>query len=139
MLKYFISYIVLYSSFIGAQIISPVTISVESEISARAGEVIDVHVDANMEDEWKIYSIYKIVEGPLPTEVSLSGEAVGMTGLVIEPKPTEEFDPGFDLTSFYHRGNTRFTIPVRLKRNLDPGNYYLEVSMYFQVCNNRLL
>ena len=138
MLKYFISYIVLYSSFIGAQIVSPVTISVELEISARAGEVIDVHVDANMDDEWKIYSIYKIVEGPLPTEVSLSGEAVGMTGLVIEPKPTEEFDPGFDLTSFYHRGNTRFTIPVRLKRNLDPGNYDLEVSMYFQVCNNRL-
>ena len=93
MLKYFISYIVLYSSFIGAQIVSPVTISVESEISARAGEVIDVHVDANMDDEWKIYSIYKIVEGPLPTEVSLSGEAVGMTGLVIEPKPTEECSP----------------------------------------------
>ena len=138
MLKYFISYLVFYSSFIGAQIVSPVTISVEEKISARAGEVIDVHIDANMDDEWKIYSIYKIVDGPLPTEVSLSGEAVGMTGLVIEPKPTEEFDPGFDLTSFYHRGNTRFTIPVRLKRNLDPGNYDLEVSMYFQVCNNRL-
>ena len=138
MLKYFISYLVFYSSFIGAQIVSPVTISVEEKISARAGEVIDVHIDANMDDEWKIYSIYKIVDGPLPTEVSLSGEAVGMTGLVIEPKPTEEFDTGFDLTSFYHRGNTRFTIPVRLKRNLDPGNYDLEVSMYFQVCNNRL-
>ena len=138
MLKYFISYLVFYSSFIGAQIVSPVTISVGEKISARAGEVIDVHIDANMDDEWKIYSIYKIVDGPLPTEVSLSGEAVGMTGLVIEPKPTEEFDPGFDLTSFYHSGNTRFTIPVRLKRNLDPGNYDLEVSMYFQVCNNRL-
>ena len=138
MLKYFSSYLFLYSSLIWAQIVSPVTISLESEISARAGEVINIHIDANMDNQWKIYSIYKIVDGPLPTEISVSGHAIGMTGLVVEPEPIQEFDPGFDLISFYHSGDTRFTIPIRLKRNIDPGNYDLMVSMYFQVCNKRL-
>ena len=138
MLKYFISYLFIYSGFIWAQIVNPVTISLDSEAPGRAGEVINIHVDANMDDQWKIYSIYKIVDGPLPTEISLSGNAVGMVGLVIEPKPIEEFDPGFDLTSFYHSGNTRFTIPVRLKRDLEPGNYDMVVSTFYQVCNNRL-
>ena len=138
MLKYFISYLFIYSSLLWAQIDNPVTISLDSGAPGRAGEVINIHVDANMDDQWKIYSIYKIIDGPLPTEISLSGDAVGMVGLVIEPEPIEEFDPGFDVTSFYHSGDTRFTIPFRLKRSLEPGNYDMIVSMFYQVCNKRL-
>ena len=138
MLKYFISCLFIYPGLIWAQIVNPVTISLDSEAAGRAGEVINIHVDANMDNQWKIYSIYKIEDGPLPTEISLSGNAVGKVGLVIEPEPIEEFDPGFDLTSFYHSGDTRFTIPLRLKRDLEPGNYDMIVSIFYQVCNKRL-
>ena len=138
MLKYFISYVFIYSGLIWSQIINPVSISLESDSTARAGEMISISIDAIMDDQWKIYSIYKIVDGPLPTEISVSGDAVGMVGLVKEPSPIEKFDPGFDLTSYYHSGDTRFVMPVRLKRNLDPGNYDLSVSVFFQVCNERL-
>ena len=138
MLKYFISYVFIYSGLIWSQIVNPVSISLESDSPARAGEVISISIDAIMDDQWKIYSIYKIVDGPLPTEISVSGDAVGMVGLVKEPSPIEMFDPGFDLTSYYHSGDTRFVMPVRLKRNLDPGNYDLSVSVFFQVCNERL-
>ena len=138
MLKYFISYLFIYSGLIWSQIVNPVSISLESDSPARAGEVISISIDAIMDDQWKIYSIYKIVDGPLPTEISVSGDAVGMVGLVKEPSPIEKFDPGFDLTSYYHSGDTRFVMPVRLKRNLDPGNYDLSVSVFFQVCNERL-
>ena len=138
MLKYFISYVFIYSGLIWSQIINPVSISLESDSTARAGEMISISIDAIMDDQWKIYSIYKIVDGPLPTEISVSGDAVGMVGLVKEPSPIEKFDPGFDLTSYYHSGDTRFVMPVRLKRNLDPGNYDISVSVFFQVCNERL-
>ncbi len=138
MLKYFISYVFIYSGLIWSQIVNPVSISLESDSPARAGEVISISIDAIMDDQWKIYSIYKIVDGPLPTEISVSGDAVGMVGLVKEPSPIEKFDPGFDLTSYYHSGDTRFVMPVRLKRNLDPGNYDISVSVFFQVCNERL-
>ena len=138
MLKYFLGYLFLYSGLIWGQFNNPVSMSLGAESSGRAGEVIRVYVDALMDDQWKIYSIYKIAEGPIPTEISLSGGAMAMAGLIIEPEPNEDFDPGFDVTSYYHSGNTRFTIPVRLKRNLEPGNHDLVVSMFYQVCNERL-
>jgi hypothetical protein len=122
MVKYFVSYLFVYSGLIWAQIFNPVSISVGTGSPARAGEVMRVHVDAAMDDQWKIYSIHKIVEGPYPTEISLSGDAVEMVGHIIEPEPVEDFDPGFDITSHYHSGDTRFTVPVRLKRDIDPGS-----------------
>ena len=138
MVKYIVSYLLVYSGLICAQIVNPVSMSVDTVSPARAGEVISVYVDAAMDDQWKIYSIHKIVEGPYPTEVSLSGDAVEMIGRIIEPEPVEDFDPGFDMISYYHSGDTRFTIPIRLKRDIDPGTYELSVSMFFQVCNQRL-
>ena len=138
MVKYFLGYLFLYSGLIWAHFNNPVSMSLDAESSGRAGEVIRVYVDALMDDQWKIYSIYKIAEGPIPTEISLSGKAIAMAGLIVEPEPNEDFDPGFDVTSYYHSGNTRFTIPVRLKRNLEPGNHDLVVSMFYQVCNQRL-
>ena len=138
MVKYFLGYLFLYSGLIWGQFNNPVSMSLGAESSGRAGEVIRVYIDALMDDQWKIYSIYKIAEGPIPTEISLSGGVMAMAGLIIEPEPNEDFDPGFDVTSYYHSGNTRFTIPVRLKRNLEPGNHDLVVSMFYQVCNERL-
>ena len=61
MLKYFISCLFIYPGLIWAQIVNPVTISLDSEAAGRAGEVINIHVDANMDNQWKIYSIYKII------------------------------------------------------------------------------
>ena len=56
---------------------NPVNISATFDSVARAGEVIDIKVLAEMDKEWHIYSIYKASEGPLPTEISVSGSAVG--------------------------------------------------------------
>ena len=71
-----------------------------------------------MEKQWKIYSIYKIVDGPLPTEINIKGDIISEIGKVIEPEPIEEYDPGFDVTSFYHKGNTLFSSQVLLKDDL---------------------
>ena len=60
MVKYFLGYLFLYSNLIWGQFNNPVSMSLEIESSGRAGEVIRVHVDAIMVDQWKIYSIYKI-------------------------------------------------------------------------------
>ena len=49
-----------------------------------------------MEDQWKIYSVHKIAEGPLPTEINITGDIIGLIGPIIEPDPDYAFDPGFD-------------------------------------------
>ena len=119
---------------------NPVTISVESIPKVRAGEVAEIVISMNMDDEWQIYSIFKTSAGagPLPTEVSVGGNAVGMVAPVIEPEPIYAFDPGFETDTYYHKGNTQFTVPVKLKRNLQPGTYKIAVDVFYMVCNARL-
>ena len=119
---------------------NPVTMSVESIPKIRAGEVAEIVISMNMDDEWHIYSIFKTSAdaGPLPTELSVGGNAVGMVAPVIEPEPIHAFDPGFETDTYYHKGNTQFTVPVKLKRNLQPGTYKIAVDVFYMVCNARL-
>ena len=138
MFKYLVIYTFFYVCACFAQIVNPVTIDVTSDSLVRAGEVVNIEVSAKMEKQWKIYSIYKIVDGPLPTEINIKGDIINEIGKVIEPEPIEEYDPGFDVTSFYHKGNTLFYSKVLLKDDLPPGNYEISVMTYYQVCNERL-
>ena len=138
MFKYLVIYTFFYVCACFAQIVNPVTIDVTSDSLVRAGEVVNIEVSAKMEKQWKIYSIYKIVDGPLPTEINFKGDIINEIGKVIEPEPIEEYDPGFDVTSFYHKGNTLFSSQALLKDDLPPGNYEISVMTYYQVCNERL-
>ena len=138
MFKYLVIYTFFYACTCFAQIVNPVTIDVTSDSLVRAGEVVNIEISAKMEKQWKIYSIYKIVDGPLPTEINIKGDIISEIGKVIEPEPIKEYDPGFDVTSFYHKGNTLFSSQVLLKDDLPPGNYEISVMTYYQVCNERL-
>ena len=138
MLRLLVYNIIFLSGVIWSQIIHPVSINARIDRVARAGEVVEINIDANMENQWWIYSVHKVVDGPLPTKITVDGSAIKNIGLVNEPEPLEKFDPGFEITSFYHSGNTNFSIPIKLKNNLKPGNYDLVLSVFFQVCNERL-
>ncbi len=118
---------------------NPVKIFASSNTSSfRAGEIVEIDIFAEMDDEWHIYSIYEITEGPLPTEITVSGQAVGVVAPVQEPKPKYVYDPGFETDTYYHKGDTKFLLPVRLKRSLSPGNYEIIVDVFYMVCNERL-
>ena len=138
MLRLLVYNIIFLSGVIWSQIINPVSINARIDRVARAGEVVEINIDANMENQWWIYSVHKVVDGPLPTKITVDGSAIKNIGLVNEPEPLEKFDLGFEITSFYHSGNTNFSIPIKLKNNLKPGNYDLVLSVFFQVCNERL-
>ena len=137
-MKNFITYIFFTTFLISQSSENPVTVSATVDATARAGEVIEIKILAEMDKEWHIYSIYKASEGPLPTEISISGSAVGAIAPVLEPKPLYLFDPGFETDTYYHEGNTEFIFPVRLKRSLDPGTYSIDVEFFYMVCNERL-
>ena len=137
-MKNFITYIFFTTFLISQSSENPVVVSATVDATARAGEVIEIKILAEMDKEWHIYSIYKASEGPLPTEISISGSAVGAIAPVLEPKPLYLFDPGFETDTYYHEGNTEFIFPVRLKRSLDPGTYSIDVEFFYMVCNERL-
>ena len=137
-MKNFILYMILSALLSSQSAENPVSISATVNSPARAGEVIEVEILAEMDKEWHIYSIYDVSDGPLPTEISISGPAVGTVAPVREPKPLYVFDPGFETDTYYHEGDTEFIFPVRLKRNVQPGEHPIAVEVYYMVCNARL-
>ena len=138
-MKYLYKYLFLLSIGLSQSSDNPVRISASaSTLTARAGEVVEIELDVMMADEWHIYSVYKTSEGPLPTEINVGGEIVGMAAPLTEPEPIQKFDPGFETVTYYHEGNTKFKIPFKIKRNAKPGNYKVSIDMFYMVCNIRL-
>ena len=138
-MKYIIKYILLFTLGFTQSFDNPVSIKASiGNLTARAGEVVEVELDVMMTDEWHIYSVYKVSEGPLPTEISIGGEIVGSVAPLIEPKPINKFDPGFETVTYYHQGDTKFKIPFKIKRNTKPGEYKISVDIFYMVCNIRL-
>ena len=138
-MKYIIKYLLFLSLGFTQSFDNPVSIKASiGNLTARAGEVVEVELDVMMTDEWHIYSVYKVSEGPLPTEISIGGEIVGSVAPLIEPKPINKFDPGFETVTYYHQGDTKFKIPFKIKRNTKPGEYKISVDIFYMVCNIRL-
>lgn len=137
MVKY-LSILLFIPGFVIGQIQNPVSISAMISSPVRAGEVVNINIIANMEDNWRIYSVHKLTEGPLPTRINVSGGVVGATASVQEPKPKYVFDPAWETDTYRHEGNTNFIFPIRLKKSIQPGDYPIVVDVYFMVVNDRL-
>jgi len=118
--------------------INPVTVSASARSAARAGEVVHVEMTAEMEHEWHIYALHDAGEGPIATVITINGDYVSRQGKIDEPEPIEKYDEGFDTITRYHEGTTRYTIPVQLDGNIDPGKIRLSATILFQVCNASL-
>ena len=118
-----------------AQFESPVTLSAEAENSARAGEVVNIIVTAEMEAEWKVYALRDQGEGPIASKVTVTGDPVAEAGMVLEDEPIEKYEEGFLTNTRTHQGGAIFTAPILLKSDLEPGSYDLSVSVLYQVCN----
>lgn len=91
-----------------------------------------------MDDEWHIYALEKAGEGPVATQISVTGVAVSRQGKIAEPDPVEKFDDGFNAVTRYHAGRTSFIIPVQLDGNIAPGQTNITAKILYQVCNAQL-
>ena len=129
--KYSILYIIILTGFISGTE-NPVTIQLEHIEKARAGEVLSVPIKLKMDPEYFIYSIYKTSQGPLPTSINLTGQAIETVGQVIEPDPKYKWDKGFETNSYYHTNGSVFSIPIKLKKSIVPGQHPIKLSVFYQ-------
>ena len=106
--------------------------------SANQGEVVVLEVQANIEDEWHIYAIYDVPEGPKPTVIQVKSDQIVKTGRIIEPDPIVTYDEGFDNITKYHEGNPIFRVPIVIDKNLSNGTYSFDVTVEYQVCTGNL-
>jgi len=106
--------------------------------NANQGEVVVLEVEANIEDEWHIYAIYDVPEGPKPTVIRIESDQIVKTGRIIEPDPIVTYDEGFDNITKYHEGKPIFRVPIIIDKNLSNGAYSFDVTVEYQVCTGNL-
>ena len=128
----------LFLSFTWAQFETPVTLSVVEKEPVRAGEVATIIVNAEMDDEWRIYALRNQGKGPVASKVTLSGKVVDEIGMVLEEEPVVKYDDAFETTTRTHHGGTSFEAPFLIKNEIPAGKHDVEVAVLYQVCNATL-
>ena len=128
----------LFLSFTWAQFETPVTLSVVEKEPVRAGEVATIIVNAEMDDEWRIYALRNQGKGPVASKVTVSGKVVDEIGMVFEKEPVVKYDDAFETTTRTHHGGTSFEAPFLIKNEIPVGKHDIEVAVLYQVCNATL-
>ena len=106
--------------------------------NTNQGEVVVLEVQANIENEWHIYAIYDVPEGPKPTVINVVSDQIVKIGKVIEPDPIVAYDEGFENITKYHEGSPLFKVPIIIDKNLSNGTYSFDVTVEYQVCTGNL-
>ncbi len=137
-IKTILTGILIFSTFLFGQFEDPVSVSASIRENARAGEVIEVQVIFSIERGWHIYGMEKIENGPIPTSIQIVSEAVKKQGIIVEPEPIASYDEGFEMDIPHYDGRTKFTVPIKLKDNIEPGVIILTAKATYQSCNNTI-
>ena len=136
-MKKIIPILAYFSILLGQQFSDPVEFKFSID-NANQGEVVVLEVEANIEDEWHIYAIYDVPEGPKPTVIRIESDQIVKIGRIIEPDPIVTYDEGFDNITKYHEGNPIFRVPIIIDKNLSNGVYSFDVTVEYQVCTGNL-
>ena len=121
-----------------AQFETPVSLSASLKEDVRSGEVATVIVKAEMDKEWRIYALRDQGKGPVASKVTVSGDIIDDIGMVLEKEPKVKYDDAFETTTRTHHGGTSFQAPFLVKKGIFPGEYDVQVSVLYQVCNATL-
>lgn len=124
------------SSGLFGQFSDPVSVSATVDDTVRASEVVNVEVVFTIEQGWHIYGMEEIENGPIPTSIEITGEAIAEVGNPIEPEPEITYDEGFEMDIPHHSGYTVITVPIQLKENISIGTIPISVKATYQSCDN---
>ena len=126
------------SSLAWTQFETPVTISLSQKENVRPGEVVTIIVNAEMDEEWRIYALRDQGKGPVASKVTISGDIVQEVGMVMENDPIVKYDDAFETSTRTHHGGTSFEAPFLVKSDFSAAEYDIKVSVLYQVCNATL-
>jgi thiol:disulfide interchange protein DsbD len=128
------SFLLLFSNFLFAQIQNPVTWTTSAK--KIADKTYEIHVTANMNNGWHIYSQTTPDGGPVPTSLSFTKNPLfQLQGTAKEVGKLEQHNEplfGVDVKQFSNKVD--FVQVVKLKANVKTS---ADVAVEFMVCNDK--
>ncbi len=130
-------------SLFGADVVVPdVLATFETKIepsSARPGEHVRLIITVKIAEGWYTYSVVPQGEfAPPPTTLTLKPSTLIPEGPVYETNPTVKKDKVFGLDLAFHPRAMRIYQNFRVPEDAAAGRVYLEGSLRYQICNNKL-
>ena len=110
----------------------PVAWKLWSPTTAR-GELIS-KLDATIGDGWYLYSQTEPSGGPVPTSISVIGDAYKLLAMPRAPDPEHRPDRNFNIISEVYTDSVRFVLPLSRVRAVRDS---LKVAVRFQACTIR--
>jgi thiol:disulfide interchange protein len=111
--------------------------SAHGPTSARAGALISIELQADIQKGWHVYSISQMPGGPETTVISFpSKQPFRQDGLLQPPMVHKAFDPNFNMKTETYEGTVKFRIPVIVDAVALVGNQKIAVDVLFQTCND---
>ena len=106
----------------------------------KAGTIGVVHVQAELQPGWHIYSITQPAGGPIPTRITVPAEQpFEIAGRITpSPAPRVAFDSAFHMNVELHEKAVGFAVPVRSTPSGATHPDSIHVNVRYQVCNATL-
>ncbi len=102
-----------------------------------AGGKASVQLRANIEKSWHIYSLTQPAGGPFPTEIAAAENATFIIdGKPEQPAPETLFDQNFGIITEFFSESVTFTIPIKIKSDIQAGKNVLRFNVKYMLCNN---
>jgi thiol:disulfide interchange protein len=107
--------------------------------NVEPGDTFGVRINATIEDGWHVYATTQTGAGPTPLNFDIPRNSpFSFGGPIDEPLPVREFDPNFQIDTFFHKDRATFGIPVRVAKGTPSSTHGLRIVVSFQTCNERL-
>lgn len=94
----------------------------------------EIKYTATLKKDWHVYSTKENDGGPVPTQFELKPSNIfQLNGVILEPKPTEEFDPNFNMTVYHFSNMVTFSQKIDV---IEKGE--ISGSVVYMICNDQM-
>jgi DsbC/DsbD-like thiol-disulfide interchange protein len=122
----------------------PQPVAWAAEVGSRktlpdGGALIDVRLQANIENGWHVYSLTQKGGGPTPLSVKVDpASLLSIDSSVIGPTPEKAMDPNFGVETETYSGAPVITVPVKVSAEALKSGKPVEVKVRSQACSDKL-
>jgi thiol:disulfide interchange protein DsbD len=106
--------------------------------TVHSGEVTSLIINVDLMKDFYIYSSHP-EKSLSPSEVEWADSTLfDAVGILQEPVPKIKYDNNFKMDIGYHTSSVQFNQDLQISKKLDPGNYSINGTFIYQVCDPRI-
>jgi thiol:disulfide interchange protein DsbD len=106
--------------------------------SVAPGGRLTIALNTHIPPGWHLYSLTTPPGGPIASVIAVGPSRIArIAGAIDAPTPIVADDPNFGIVTETYTDSANFRIPVEIRPTTAAGTHALQVTAYYQTCNQR--